>query len=195
MQVGLAVLLQRLLRPQHGLFDEALVAHPNGWLSRLRYVWYLGALGTPATLATLAFLGYVYTAGLLVSRALSTLWLAVGVAVTVGLLSQWVQRQSSSTGDAATTRADPSRDERGPGHPGQPEAPAVSDEPSPDIDLMDSQTRQLIRVGMTVITLGGVWLIWSEMIPAMGVPRRDHAVDPRRGGTRDDAAVPPSRIW
>ena len=156
LQVASAVFLARVLHPGQGVFAEALAANRGDWLERLRNVWYGVAVFVPLGLAAVALAGYMYAAAELAIKSLETLWLATGVVVAYGMVSRWVLV-------SRRTLSFRQRRER---------AQAVEREtvePAPDLGQIDVQTRRLIRTLTTAVALGGIWLVWSDMVPALSV--------------------------
>lgn len=158
-----SVVVQRLLHPARGVFRKVLIAHPAGWLNRLRGVWYGGAVAAPLIIAGIAAIGYVYTAIQLMERALGTLWLAVGLAIAHGLMVRWVlvnrrrlvmvQRSGRLDTAATETATD------GP----------VPDTHVPDLIVLNAQTRQFVRTATAVTAGVAGWVVWADVIPALGV--------------------------
>ena len=156
LQVLGAVFLARVLHPAKGVFGELLAAHRGHWPERLRNVWYCAAVGVPVGLAGVALAGYMYAAAELVATSLETLWLATAVAVAYGMVSRWVllsRRKLSFQQRWERAQADGGE----------------SLEPAPDLGQIDADTRRLIRTLATVGALGGIWLVWSDMVPALSV--------------------------
>ena len=82
---------QRTLRPGGPVFADYLRAHPQGWINRLRYLWYPLAIGLPAVLAVLALSGYYYTALRLDERLQAWLWLILGLVLVNALFYRWLR--------------------------------------------------------------------------------------------------------
>ncbi|MCY4635118.1 MAG: mechanosensitive ion channel, partial [Acidobacteria bacterium] len=154
--IASAVFLSRVLHPAHGVSAELLAANRGDWLERLRNVWYGVAVLAPLGLAGVALAGYMYAAADLTAKSLETLWLATAAIVAYGMVSRWVLV-------SRRTLAFRQRRERAQAEEGE----VV--EPAPDLSQIDAQTRRLIRTLSTAAALGGVWLVWSDMVPALSV--------------------------
>ena len=154
--IASAVFLSRVLHPAHGVSAELLAANRGDWLQRLRNVWYGVAVLAPLGLAGVALAGYMYAAADLTAKSLETLWLATAAIVAYGMVSRWVLV-------SRRTLAFRQRRERAQAEEGE----VV--EPAPDLSQIDAQTRRLIRTLSTAAALGGVWLVWSDMVPALSV--------------------------
>ena len=169
-----AVLLVRVLHPARGVFAEALAAHRSGWANHLRSVWYVAAVCLPVALAGVALAGYVFAAEELLRNTVETLWLATLLLVAYGMVSRWVLISRRTL--TFRQRRERARAEDG---------DAV--EPGPDLVQLDANTRHFIRTLCTVAALGGVWLVWSDVVPALSaldqVPVWPLGADPSADGT------------
>ena len=174
LQAAGVILLLRVLHPARGVFAEALAANPGGWARNLRSIWYAGAVCLPLALAGLALAGYVYAAEEIQRNVVETLWLATMLLVAYGMVSRWVLI-------SRRTLAIRQRRERAQAEDGE----AV--EPGPDLGRLDANTRRLIRTLCTAAALAGVWLVWSDMVPALSaldrVPVWPLGADPDAEGT------------
>ena len=124
-------------------------------LAHLGNLWYV-AICLPLGLAGVAVAGYLYAADALLRNAVETLWLATLVIVGYGMVSRWVLVSRRTL--AFQQRRERARAEDG----------AVT-EPAPDLVQLDANTRRLIRTLTTAATLSGIWLVWSDMVPALSV--------------------------
>ena len=110
---GMLVLSTRLLRamhPQRGAVRQTLLDHPDGWLSRLKLVWYPLAVGIPLVFAALAAVGFYYTAQQLTERLITTVWLALGLILVHALVNRWAKlTEQRLQADAAAKQAESER--------------------------------------------------------------------------------------
>ncbi len=150
------VFLARVLHPGRGVVAELLAANRGDWLERLRHVWYGAAVSVQVGLAGLAVAGYLYAAAELAAKSLETLWLATMAVLVYGMVSRWV---------LVSRRMLAFRQRRERALGGHEDAL----EPEPDLGQIDAQTRRLIRTLTTAGALGGLWLVWSDMVPALSV--------------------------
>lgn len=91
---GMCVLSSRFARaihPERGAVRQALLDHPDGWLNRLRIVWYPLSVGTPLVIAVLAAIGFYYTAQQLTERLITTVWIGVGLILLHALVNRWAK--------------------------------------------------------------------------------------------------------
>ncbi len=77
--VVMAMFAARVLRFRGGMLQEAMARRPDGWLNRMRYLWYLAAVGVPLALAAAAAAGFYYTAVVLGLRLVWTAWLLLAL--------------------------------------------------------------------------------------------------------------------
>lgn len=168
--IGFSVFFARLLSPKTGVFQQLLANYPNGWLNRLRYLWFPLVVTAPLSLALLALLGYTYTAGILFESLVQQTWLALGLIVLHQVIVRWliiIRRRLALQAaiDRATTRRVQTEAER----TATPSAnsPTQVEEPEPDLAALDEQTRRLLNASIFFLGVLGVWLTWSNVLPAL----------------------------
>jgi Small-conductance mechanosensitive channel len=167
--LGTAVFFARLLHPSQGAIKHFLLDHPGGWFCRLRRLWFSLIVGAPLSLALLAAIGYLYTAGILFQSLVYQFWLALGLIVVHQSVVRWlsVTRRRIALQAAlerqATRRAQ-AEAERGESNT-VPEVFQV-DETEPDLAALDEQTRRLINAAIFMLGAIGFWATWSEVLPA-----------------------------
>ena len=160
-----------LLHPTRGIFSEYLQQYEEGWLSRLRYVWYPLVIALPLSLAGLAVFGYVYTARQLAVRFFVSVFLASGAFVIFSLLSRSIliqrrklriaqarQRQQAATSESSDATGTP--------------APVVEDFLVSDLQDQTLQTRRFVAIVLLGVVLVGLWAAWSDVLPALGFLER-----------------------
>ncbi len=168
--IALAVFSKRVFEPESGVLASVIARHPNGWLSRLRLLWYPAIILVPLLLAVLAGLGYLATAAELYGRVESTVWLILAAVIIHNLVERFLivaQRR------LAIKKARERREVAG-GEPSPTESSAEGDRvlldtAELDISTINAQTRHLMKtiLGWTVVI--GIWWIWSSVLPALGV--------------------------
>ena len=173
--VGLVVLsgfVQRILRPSGELMRAIIGRKRGGWLDRLRYVWYPLAVLAPIALATVALLGYYYTALELEERLRLTFVLATGLAIVDAIFMRcfFVVRRRLAMRKArqreTATRTEPQE----PGVKIDAEGtPVVVDEPTLNLFTMSTQTRKLLQAVMAFAMIIGLWFIWVDVLPALAI--------------------------
>jgi potassium-dependent mechanosensitive channel len=157
---GFAVLFARLLNPRHGVLTPVLNAAPHGWLNRLRHLWFPASIAVPLLLAGLALLGYGYTAKILFQSLVYQTWLALALIVIQQLIVRWlmVTRRRLAVQAALERRA---------ARRAAAEDEEVLELAEPDLAALDEQTRHLINAAIFFSAVGGIWLTWSEVLPAL----------------------------
>ncbi len=83
-----ALFMHRVLRPSGAAFRALLAQSQGGWLDRLKYVFYAAGVLVPIALASLAIVGYYYTAGQLIVRFFATAVLALTVLILDALFQR-----------------------------------------------------------------------------------------------------------
>lgn len=167
--LGFAAFFYVLLHPSTGVINEFLQEHPDGWLHRSRYLWFPVIVGGPLSLAVLSIIGYVYTAGILFQSLAYQMWLAMALIVLHQTIVRWliVTRRRLALQAAlerqAARRAQMEADKKDGGTTS--EVLSV-EEPEPDLASLDEQTRTLINAAIVIGGIVGVWLTWSDVLPA-----------------------------
>jgi potassium efflux system protein len=163
-----ALFLQRVLRPKGGAVEHYLKAKPAGWLSRLRYVWYPGVVLAPLVLVGLALFGYLYTAAILASHLIRSLWIVLGAVIVHELALRWLsladRRLDAAANESKAVTAIRDAADAGGG-------PAEGETRQRQADLSDSSL-QTLRMFHFLIGLGlvaGLLVVWSDVLPALSI--------------------------
>ena len=166
--VLIAVILRRIVRPSAAVIQPVIARHRGGWIDRLRYVWYPLCLLVPCSLAVLAIVGYYDTAYRLAFHLQSTAWLVVAVLLLRSVLLQWVlinhrrlAMQQARERRAAAAAARRETEETG--------ETAMIAEPEIDATTVSSQTQRLLNTLVVGVVIGGIWLIWIDVFPALRI--------------------------
>ncbi|WP_462320539.1 mechanosensitive ion channel domain-containing protein [Halochromatium sp.] len=169
--LGLAALTAWLLHPKRGVFKTMLAAQPAGWLNRLRLLWYPTAVLMPTALAAIALAGFIYTAGTLLASVAAELWLALALVVLHQLIVRWlILTRRGLALEAALERRAQREAQREALEQGAQRVD-VNDDPV-DLAALDSQTRKLLNSSIAMIAAVGLWLIWSDVLPALNLFER-----------------------
>ncbi len=152
-----ALVVKRVFDPRDGVPANYLSTHDDGIGDNLRYVWYWLLVALPTALAIAAIAGYQYAANILFVRYLASLGIAFAARILFDLAVRWIavvrrrlrfriarEHRAAAKGDKESTAA-------------------------PEIDLMevDTNSRQLVRVFVAVLSLVGFWLLWRDVLPAL----------------------------
>ncbi|MFV1965527.1 MAG: mechanosensitive ion channel domain-containing protein [Pirellulaceae bacterium] len=167
----LATLSHRVLRPGSAFHRGFERAAGDGLLFRLRHIWYWGGMSSLLTLIVLALVGYYYTAYELTFRIQETLWLLLVLFLLASLVLRWllVSRRKLAI-EQALERRRAARAQAAAAE--QSESITAADfvsETELDLGEMSQQSRQLLRVGLFAAGLLGLWLIWVDVLPALGI--------------------------
>ncbi|UCC30072.1 MAG: mechanosensitive ion channel [Phycisphaerales bacterium] len=162
-QILLAVFAAGVLRPRSGVLQEFLRRHPSGWLGRLQFAWYPLAVGLPIALAVLAAIGFHYTALELAVGVHTTVWFILGLVLFNGLALRWLLvsrrrlaiEQMRKRREATETEEESKEQE--------------ASEPVIDLGSVSAQTRSLLRTVVVLAFFGGLWVVWADMLPALGI--------------------------
>ncbi len=142
--------------------------HPRSWLVRLQYLWLILGVGLPLVLAGVAAMGYMYTALTITGHLLQTLWFALAVLVLHQLAVHWLLlTQRRLRYRALREKREALQAAREEGDKG--DVPAPPEEPEVDLVALDQQSRKLLNTALVLVTLLGLWMIWSGVLPAFGI--------------------------
>lgn len=162
-ELVLAWFLAGVLHPTRGLLSPAVTRAPSGLLSRTRHLWFALGLGVPLTLAALVELGYVYTARQFELQLQRSILLAVGVAFGHALILRalFVARRRLALQQFNRRKA-AALEERGDGD-------GDEDEDEIDVAAVQEQSRRLVSAAAGFVLLGGMFMIWADVLPALRV--------------------------
>jgi len=163
----------QVLRPGRGALSEYYAAKPRSLLTWFRYVWLFFGLVLPIVLAVLAVVGYVYTAAQLGQRMVDTLWLMVALILIHQLVERWLMltQRSLAFQDALERR----RQQRAAREAEELEAASEEmealqlEEPEIDFEALSDDTIKLINAVLALVAVFGLWLVWSDVFPALRI--------------------------
>jgi potassium-dependent mechanosensitive channel len=170
--LGAAAFAVRVLSPRKGILAEHLSRDGALWLTR--GLWYPILWASPLALAALAVFGFYDSASQLQGRLMMTVAIAVLGLIAYGVVMRQVlvarrrlemQRayERREKARAAATARDAGVEASGDATPQVIEAAEV------DVASISQQTRTLLRM-LTVVGLAlGLWFVWRQMLPALGV--------------------------
>lgn len=176
--IVLALFLRRAMRPDTGILRDYLAAHPEGWVARVRSLWYWGTVLSPLCLAGLTIAGFYYTAQQLAWRLFATILLVLSLQLIRALLQRLLivqrrkltielarkQRKEQAAREAAGEKsAESGGDATG------PTAVVPLNELRDDVRRNTEQSRRLLSMSLTVASLVGVWVIWFDVLPALHI--------------------------
>ncbi|MFD2113124.1 mechanosensitive ion channel domain-containing protein [Thiorhodococcus fuscus] len=170
--IAFTVFYGLLLSPDRGILNSLLAEHPQGWLNRLRHLWRPIIVASPLALAGLALMGYVYTAAILFRSLVYQTWLALALIVLHQSIVRWLILTRRRLALQAALERQAAR--RAQTEAERTENTLVSEvqtfeEPEPDLAALDEQTRRLINAAIFFGAVIGLWLTWSDVLPAFTV--------------------------
>ncbi|MEA1049699.1 mechanosensitive ion channel [Lamprobacter modestohalophilus] len=168
--LGFALLLAGALHPTRGVLRQLLQARPTALLNRSRWLWYPLAVGVPLALAGLTLAGFQYTATTLFKLWINQLWLVLGLVIVQQSIVRWLQVTRRALMLRAVLERHARRVAVGAGDGGA-EAPSDAED-EVDLGAMDGHTRSLINALLTLGGGVGLWMLWSDVLPALGVLER-----------------------
>ncbi len=159
-QLLLAIFAAQVLRPGGGALRDALTVYTGGWANRFRYVWYPVTVALPLALAVLACTGYYYTALRLCTCIHTSAWLLLVAMVLNAMALRWVlvSRRRLALEQARKEAAIE-----------RPEGAEQTAKPVLDLLIISAQTRNLIRTVMLAACFVGLWVVWDDVLPALGI--------------------------
>lgn len=169
--------LYRMLMSRSSPFRSIL--QTDGWWEPVEHLWRPATALLPLGLAVLAAVGYYFSAQQAAVRLLQSLVLLVVVLVTGGMTRRWLltnrrslareqakqRRAQLAAAAAAAASAGEDGDE---GNPAAAVTPAAElAEETVDLAALSEQTQKLVRTSLTLLAIGGLYLIWNELLPAV----------------------------
>jgi potassium efflux system protein len=161
MMLALAYVFHRLCHPLQGL-GKSFYANSKNWFSRLRYVWYGAAVAMPLVVIGFAVAGYYQSALELQDKLVVTLRLLIITVFFYALAIRWldVTKRQLVLHNARQKRKQADLPNSG------IEGVAPVDENIHDISKINQQSNKLLTTIISVMVLVGLWMIWSDILPA-----------------------------
>ncbi|MBN2376254.1 MAG: mechanosensitive ion channel [Sedimentisphaerales bacterium] len=168
--VILSIFFAFVIRPAGPLMKPVLVQHRGGWLDRLRFFWFPLSVIFPLALALFAALGYYYAAQQLAACLQANIMWILCLVIIFALMVRWltvtenklllkkerqlletVSRQETNNVDQENkTETDISK-------------------PHDDFNQISLQMRRFINVFFVLSLIVGIWVIWKNVLPALGI--------------------------
>lgn len=177
-----ALFLHRVLRPSGSAFRALVAEKKGGWVERLRYVFYAAGVLVPVVLASLAAVGYFYTAEKLITRFFVTTMLVLTILILDALIQCWLliarrrlaMEQLRQRREAARAQAEAEQAAAGGTTSQSPVVPAPQEtlDERLDVSAMNEQTRHLIRSLLFVGIVVGLWGVWVDVLPALAILKK-----------------------
>ncbi len=160
---ALAVSFYRVLHPKTGVwhvFCENTVYRP---VARLYPVFFALIMLIPLVFSGLILMGATNSAGMLMTRLMNTLWLALGIIVSQQLVEQWLiqsARQLSVEELEQSAALSPAAED------GEHEAAEADAAPAVNLNMLSAESSKLLDTVVWIAGLFGLWIIWADVLPA-----------------------------
>lgn len=166
---AMMIFLTRLLHPTKGLLLYYIENEKEGWIARLRYVWYGAAFLIPLIIIGFAVTGYYLSALELQQKLIISLRLIFFLVLSHELVIRWltlINRQLALK-NARQRRKIAALQDRAPHAGTAGDDPVLPiDEQQLDIPKINAQTIKIVHVIISFSLLAGGWLIWKNILPA-----------------------------
>jgi len=170
--LALAVFLIVLLRPTGPLMGPYLKQKRGGWLERLRYVWYPLCFILPGISAILGGMGYFYAARQIYEKLVLTIILILLAILIRAMFVRWLtvaqrwlaileRQKREAAEEELQTRQDATSE-------AEPPAQHTKAKDETTIFQISQQTRRLIDAITILLPAGGIWYVWSDVLPTLG---------------------------
>ncbi|TVQ77262.1 MAG: hypothetical protein EA380_07525, partial [Phycisphaeraceae bacterium] len=165
--VLLSVFVFRVFHPHGALMSEFFRRHDRDWIARSRWAIFGVIVAMPLFSATLALLGFFYTALRLEERIQVSAWIIIGFIILNALLLRWLFlarrrlaiEKATRTREAASAEQKPQTEAN--------EAGITVEEAQVDIPALDEQTRRLFRAIVLIGALLSLYTVWADALPAL----------------------------
>ncbi len=168
--LSLAYFFYRLFSPKGSILRDMFQRNPDSSLARLRHLWLVLTLLLSAFLVVLAVSGFLYTAAVLTSSLIDTLWLILGLIVLYQLAVRWLlmARRKLTLAAALERRRAAHETDAHEGVKGEAGQYQVK-EPEVDLIALNKESLKLLNTTLSFVSLIGLWFIWSDVLPAFGM--------------------------
>ena len=162
----MVIFLAKLLNPRHGLTRDTIILYPDGWIAKLRYVYYLAAY-VPLVIIGFSIAGYYLSALELQQKAIVTLWFVFSMVIFYDLSLRWLtlaNRQLAMKN--LQEKRKQTAEQKKPAVIEGAEKPILLEEELIDIPKINAQTVTLLNVFFCVLLAVVFWAIWKNILPA-----------------------------
>ncbi|MGR8953137.1 MAG: mechanosensitive ion channel domain-containing protein [Gammaproteobacteria bacterium] len=173
--IAMALFFSRILKPDGGLLKSHMLTYPDGWVVRLRYLWYPLFCMPPLIVVGFAVAGYYLSAIELQQKLVVTLRLAFLFIIIHELVIRWLTlaNRQLAIKNARQKRKAALQSEKGAGSGLGDEEPVVPvEEQLIDIPKINAQTIKLMNVLIAFGALTGFGIIWRNILPAFSFLER-----------------------
>jgi potassium efflux system protein len=166
--IAISVFFAKVLNPNTGLLQAYIMTHLDDLSVKLRYAWYPFVVFIPIIVVGFAVVGYYLSALELQQKLIITIRLIFAAVIVYGLVIRWltfVNRQLALKNARQKRKAANEKQASLAGAVGDEPALPV-DEQLIDIPTINAQTIKLLIVFIGLSLIVGLWLIWSNILPA-----------------------------
>jgi potassium efflux system protein len=167
---ALALFFYHLFAPGQGALQPYMARKPASLFIRLRHLWLVMSVAIPLALAGLTIVGYHYTAGILTDSLIQTMWLILLLVIGHQMVVRWLLLMRRRLAfKAAVERREAARaaaQARETAVPGGEGITDIVEEPVIDLVALSDESRKLLNIAMVLTGIIGVWIIWSDVLPA-----------------------------
>ena len=170
LMLAISYAMHRLTHPKIGL-GKNVYLYSTSWFSRLRYVWYGLAVLAPWVVIGFSVAGYYQSALELQNKLVVTLRLVFITALFHALVLRWltITKRQLAVENARKKRKQAA--DQASGNVGV-EGHYVPDEQLLDISKINEQSNKLLITLIGGILIAGLWMIWSDILPAFSIFER-----------------------
>jgi potassium efflux system protein len=165
---GLARFLYRLFYPGKSIVERLKRRPTMTYSPGLGWAWLIGTIAIPVLMGVVAVAGFMYSASILLDRTVQTLLFALALALLSELAARWllIARRRARLQELLARRAAAREQDGGEATSSAVEGTAMLDA-GEDLASLDSDSRKLINVSLSIVALLGVVAIWSPVFPAL----------------------------
>jgi small-conductance mechanosensitive channel len=166
MMVSLSYALHELLNVKGPIRESVAASAPRSLLRKTSWLWPRAVVIAPLSLAVLSAVGFHYTAVQLTGRLAATLLAVLVLVISSELVSRWLlityRRLAIYRSREKRLKAQQQPADAGATDPPAPQAATL------ELKLTDinAQAHQIIRIAMSAMTLGALYVIWDDVLPA-----------------------------
>ena len=171
MMLLLTVAIYRIWRKKGSVIQTMAESSDREIWANYHILWFVPSIAIPLFLALAALVGFYYTAAFLGGKAGETIWFVLALVLFKDLVlrSLYVTQRRLRFEEALRHREEAlaQRNEQTDAGTETTTSELPLEEDKINFGELGDQVRKLIKLGFTVTLLAGLWLIWSDVIPAL----------------------------
>ncbi len=172
MMLGLAVLFYRLWSSRSDIMRDFRLQTKNAKWPQLHFIWFPLLLAIPLALIWATVYGYYYSSLVIAERFNWTLGLILVVYILREILLRglYLSERKIHYAERLQKRQalQAEQQESDKQNNSVTELPVI-EEPEIDYDKLSNQVRQALNLGAVLVFLSGIWLLWSDVLPALNL--------------------------